>query len=78
MKPSITPERLYGNADFSDIRGTMIPDIHRLITKLEDAKIVETARPILEVDHHLIKAQLAAQEHWRGIIEMLSKQKEYE
>ena len=75
MKPNITWKDLYGTDNMEDMRD-MIAPINRLINKLEESKKVQVNKPMLEVNHELVKAQNDAQSHWRGIREMISYQKE--
>ena len=46
MRPTITPERLYNNADMTQVRDlSFLQGCYRLIFLLEEAKKVETAKP---------------------------------
>lgn len=77
MKPTVTPEMLYNNADFTEVKHMgMLEGMHRLIWLLDDAKRVENDKPMLERNDELINAQGRAIEHWRGIIAMVTKLKE--
>lgn len=67
-------QTLYGTSNMDDMRD-MIAPIHRLILKLEDAKTVQTSKPLLEVDHYLITEINKAQDYWRGILEMVTHQR---
>jgi hypothetical protein len=75
MKPEITPERLYNNADMAQVsKLSMLTACHSLISLLEDAKQAETAKPMHACDYALLKAQDEAQQFWRGIIKMITKE----
>ena len=75
MKPSITPSRLYNNADVTVVANmTFIDGCEKLIHMLEDAKKVEVSKCMDEIDYNLITAQNNAQSYWRGIIAMIQKE----
>lgn len=74
MKPTITPKRLYNNADMQQVRDlNILPGIYRLISLLEEAKSEELND--LQ-DWELIKAQQDAIHFWHGIIAMVTTQKD--